>query len=278
MSLRYSKQGVAVRYENGVVVTARESGEAWLEGDVFHARPTAHPAASLDVDAAPVLAVVERIRSVLPSHVTIERLIASDGIAEHQYGERTWRDATRRLHASLVNGRERMLIDCGDFDVENVLESVALFGSIGPEGEPPPELRLAPRVAAAVVPMFLHDPPAGVTLLQAPRGVDGNGEPVVGTRLESPPWQNTWRPSYRVRPVRVPMHVMAEHDHREIDSSLPVAVALLRAPSSRLLRVMIRDGRRCWASEIVVERIRAIGEAQEWYPFHAGSFGAEMVL
>jgi len=68
-----------------------------------------------------------------------------------------------------------------------------------------------------------------------------------------------------------------ECDVTEIESDRPVAVALL-APVSSVLRVLIDDGKRAYPSTVRIARIDAVSNERTWYPYGAGSFGAEMML
>jgi hypothetical protein len=82
-----------------------------------------------------------------------------------------------------------------------------------------------------------------------------------------------------VRPVAAPMHLVAtHHEASEVDRDLPCAIALLEPAVSRRLRLLFQHGARSWTGTFVLDSVRAIGPPQQWYPVHAGSFGAEMVL
>jgi hypothetical protein len=158
------------------------------------------------------------------------------------------------------------------------------------EREAPARLRLAPNVTAALLPALIGIAPPNVRLVQTAGGVDGCGEPIVeaeelrgtrGTRgTES--WPNRYRPSYRVRPVRMPLQLRLECDVTAIDEDQPRAVALL-APVSvvhgqLVLRVLVADGDRAFPSTVRVARIDAVSDRRTWYPYGGGSFGAEMML
>jgi len=147
------------------------------------------------------------------------------------------------------------------------------------ECEAPARLRLAPNVTAALLPSLIGIAPPNVRLLQTAGGVDGCGEPIVEA---SEAWPNWYRPSYRVRPVRMPLQLRLECGVKEIDIDRPVAVALL-APvsiinSELVLRVLIDDRDRAFRSTVRVARIDAVSDERTWYPYGGGSFGAEMML
>ena len=195
-----------------------------------------------------------------------ERVVVTRGYAEHEYGEKQWSEHTRRFHASLVHGRLRAIVDHVE-DLEPIAE--ALSRTEANEREAPKHLRLAPNVAAALI-------PALPGIVQTEGGLDGYGDPIVESRGE--PWPNFYRPSYRVRPVRMPLNVRLEHERTAIDGDLPVAVALLAFPAGNTARVLIVDGPRVYPSFVVVTRVEAVADTRTWYPYGGGSFGAEMML
>ena len=95
-------------------------------------------------------------------------------------------------------------------------------------------------------------------------------------------WPNRYRPSYRVRPVRMPLQLRLECDVMAIDADRPRAVALL-APVSvvsgqLVVRVLVEDGDRAFPATVRVARIDAVSDQRTWYPYGGGSFGAEMML
>jgi len=174
-----------------------------------------------------------------------------------------------------MRGRIRALLDLGSFETTDVARvATALARAEDVERDAPPRLRLAPNVTAALLPTLVGLAPPNVRLLQTAGGVDGYGRPIVEA---SGPWPNVYRPSYRVRPVRMPMQLRLECDVTEIEEDRPVAVALL-APVSSVLRVLIEEGRRAYPSTVRITRIDAVSDRRTWYPYGGGSFGAEMML
>jgi hypothetical protein len=259
--------------------------------------------------------VIETARAVqnaaAAAGVAIERLIVIDGMAEHECDDRRWQERTRRMHISLVRARTRALLDLGSFDLNDVVRVAGALARLDDvEREAPPRLRLAPNVAAALLPSLIGIAPPNVRLLQTAGGVDGCGETIVetsssaclgssellgGPNRETPrnseelrgtrgpgAWPNWYRPSYRVRPVRMPLQLRLECDVTTIDADRARAVALL-APvsiinSELVLRVLIDDGDRAFPSTVRVARIDAVSNERTWYPYGGGSFGAEMML
>jgi hypothetical protein len=293
----YRKRGSVVRWENGTLVRVAERGIAIEEGELFECRPDDDG----EVPAIDESRVVETARAVQAAveDVGIERLIVVEGIAEHVWSaaaaaaafvcdtarhEHTRAAAaaaalhtehTQRIHLSLIRARTRVLLDLGTFDLTDISRvAAALARADDIERKPPPRLRLAPNVTAALVPTLAGLAPPNVRLVQTAGGVDGYGDPIVEA---TGPWPNVYRPSYRVRPVRMPLQLRLECDVTEIERDRPVAVALL-APVTSVLRVLIDDGDRAYPSTVRVARIDAVSNERVWYPYGGGSFGAEMML
>ena len=129
-------------------------------------------------------------------------------------------------------------------------------------------VRLAPNVTAALLPSLADV----LEIEQMPADHDGYGESVRRRALvngELPP--NWYRPSYRIRPVRAWHHLRAR-PFGVLDEAAPLALALLAPPEKGVLRLLCRDG------GVSVTTIRAVGESGGWYPYAAGTYGAEMLL
>ena len=253
----YRKQGHVVRWENGTLIRVTESGAAREEGDLFECWPERERRAGF---SPPLPWEGDGLKPVLRLH-TLERLIVSRGYAEHEYGEHTWSEHTHRFHAALVRDQLRALVDRLE-DLAPIAEALERAES---EREAPKHLRLAPNVTAALLP-FLKD------ARQTAGGVDGYGNPVTETSA------NFYRPSYRVRPVRMPFNLRLEHDVTVIDEELPRAIALLAPASGTTLRVLVEDKTSVYPSTVTVTKIAAVSDQRIWYPYGAGSFGAEMML
>lgn len=270
----YRKCGSSARWENGNVVRVVECGVAVEDDDRFTCEPAAGEALAA-IDPEPVIDAAARIREAA-ADVAVERLIVTEGIAEHECGGRRWRETSRRMHLSLVRGAMRALIDTASFDVSDVARIAgALARCEAAERPAPPLLRCAPNVTAALLPSLVGVAPPNVRLLQTAGGTDGNGNEIVETEGE---WPNWYRPSYRVRPVRAPHNLRLECSVTQIDRDRPLAVALLAPPAGLVLRVLIDDGERVYPATARVTRIDAVAAERVWYPYGAGSFGAEMML
>jgi hypothetical protein len=278
MTAVYRKRGAVVRWENGVVVRVVESGQAFSDGATFRCapsgeRPLAH------VDAARVIAAARDIESLAAGRVTIERLLVSEGTAEHELADRRWADRSERVHLSLVRGSLRVLVDLGAFTLDDVSMAVdALARAEERELEVSGALALAPIVSAALLPSLGRNLPPEVELWQSSGGLDGRGEPIVETRIDGTEAPNWYRPSYRMQPVRMPMNLRLRHVATSVISADARAVALLAPVHGHVLRVLVDDGSSVRPAVVPVTRIRAVADGAVWYPYGAGSFGAEMVL
>ena len=228
-----------------------------------------------DADAPDLPSIANHLQT-LTGGLHIERLILTAGEAEHEYGDVRWHEQTRRLHLSLTSGRLRVLIDTASFDLDGIAcIADVLRRAEDVERDPPALLRLAPNVTAALLPFLVGLAPPNVTLLQTAGGIDGRGMEIVEAASG---WPNWYRPSYRVRPVRAPLNLRLECDVTGIDRDRPVAVALLAPVHGLLVRVLVDDGRCAWPATVRLTRIDAVARERVWYPYGAGSFGAEMML
>ena len=189
------------------------------------------------------------------------RILFGTSFSGHEFADRRWSEETRRFHASLTHNRLRVLVDREE-DLPPVAEALARAGE---EREPPAHLRLAPAVAAAILP-FLPE------ATQSAGGVDGYGNPITETS------RSFYRPSYRVRPVRMRFNLRLEHPVTAIDEDLPRAVALLAPADGTTIRVLIDDRKRVYPATVTVTTILAAAGERIWYPYGAGSFGAEMMF
>jgi hypothetical protein len=292
----YRKRGHTIRWEHGTTIEVTESGVAYEEGERFVCEPVWSAATpsplSLSAEPASVPAATRvRLRGALAGFagsqsgdevtalhaagVVVERWIAVEGVAEHEYGERTWTEHTRRLHVALTHNRERALIDQADFDTTHIQRVATALARCEEEREAPPRLRLAANITAALLPTLLELAPPNVRVVQTAGGIDGRGEEIVEATKD---WPNWYRPSYRIRPVKAPLNLRLECGVTELDPSRPIAIALLAPVTGLTLRVLVEDGARAYPVTVRVTRIDAVSNQRTWYPYGAGSFGAEMML
>lgn len=272
----YRKRGSVARWENGTLVRVRESGMAREEGVLFECRPDAFPLHGVneEPDERLITATAKEITGC--ADVAVERLLVTHGVAQHLYGEKRWGDSIRRVHVSLVKGRIRALLDLAAFDVDAVLRLADLLARAEEQERPSPRrIRIAPNVAAALLPAILNTPVANTRVVQTAGGTDGRGDRIVEATSG---WPNWYRPSYRVRPVRMPHDLRLECPSAEIDRGLPIAVALLGPVDLEALPVLVDDGGRPFPATVRIAAVEAVAREREWYPYGAGSFGAEMML
>ena len=278
MSELYRKRGRVVRYENGFVLHTTEAGEAREDSEAFSCAPLREDPILPEIDGTEVERTARRIGEMVAHPLSIERLIVSHGIASHEFGSQHWVEESRRVHLSVAFRSIRALFDLGDFDVAEVERAIAFLPRAREERESPQRVRLAPGLTAALLPWLVGIAPPNVTLWQSAGDRDGKGLPIREVRIESPPWPNWYRPSYRVRPIRAPHNLRLECEVSQIDGNVPIAVALLAPVNGLMLRVLCVDGPAVFPATVRVARIDAVAEAVKWYPYGAGSFGAEMML
>jgi hypothetical protein len=259
--------------EHGTIVIVRESGEAREIGREFIAESRAVP--DRDEDDTPLIERVthaaKRFHAALGT-TRVERLVITEGIAHHQYGDRRWSERAQRVHLSIVNRTHRALIDRADFEIDPILTIANALARMQGEREID-RVRLAPNVAAAILPSLV----GMIGIEQTPAPHDGCGAPIERTRVTSDLPPNVYRPSYRIRPVRA-WHNLRAIPFGTVDASAPRAIALLAPPGNLSLRVLCVDGDDAFAATVRVTQIRAVGESETWVPYAAGALGAEMML
>lgn len=293
----YRKRGSVVRWEHGVLVRVDEAGEAREVGEEL----LVSPIESEPRELLPAEGILEFVHSVVPrgsegsgwqggaqallsraahpprslaparDEGQVERLVVSEGIADHEYSDVHWREATRRVHLSLMHGTQRALLDFADYD-EKTIRSVAETLSRIRGERAVSHLRLAPNVTAALLPSLL----GVIELEQMPGDHDGYGAAIVRQRVAGTP-PNWFRPTYRLRPIRA-WHNLRAVPFGAIDRRAPLAIALLAPPENRSLRLLCVEGDDVFAATVGVTAVRAVGDAEGWYPYAAGAFGAEMLL
>ncbi|MGZ8792606.1 MAG: hypothetical protein ACXW4P_30795, partial [Thermoanaerobaculia bacterium] len=208
--------------------------------------------------------------------LTFERLIITHGVADHECEGRTWREETDRVHASLTHGRLRALVDSTTRRLDDIFAIAnALERAEQKERNAPRDLRLEPNVTAAVLPHLVGRTPANVRLVQTAGGIDGYGNDIVEAERD---WPNVYRPSYRARPVRMPLNLRLECANTDVNEAAPRAIALLAPVTGLTIRVLIVDGERVYPAVVTIEHIRSVGTSRVWYPYGGGSFGAALML
>lgn len=258
----YRKRGRVVRHENGVLLRVAEAGEAVERGVAFECRPLREAVTLPELDPSRVIETAGAIRE-LPN---IERVIISEGIAAHEYGDAQWTEQTRRVHVAVAAHGVRAVLDLASFDIAPVARVAAVLARGVREVAAPERIRLAPNVAASLLVSLI----GLIAIDQVAEGVDGNGQSIQEVELTSGmQWPNWYRPSYRIRPLPMPFHLRAR-PFGVIDEAAPQAIALAGAR-----RVLLEDGS---LAPIRLDRVHAVGKPDGWYPYGAGSFGAELML
>ena len=272
----YRKRGAAVRWENGELLQISECGIAEEREGAFFCRPDGQsrieppPSHQAESVAASILKLVRE-------PVKVERLIVTEGVAEHEIGSRTWLERTSRIHLSLVRDTVRVALDASSVESSIGLVCDSLSRLTG-KRTAVSQLRVAPHVTAALIPLMTAVPVKGARLIQTAGGIDGRALEIVEHRVEQQPWPNWYRPSYRARPVRAPLNVRLEPAGSIADQSLPLAVAVLAASPDLKVRLLVDDDLR---SSIIEGRLAAVtfaGPPDVWFPHGAGVFGADAVI
>jgi hypothetical protein len=265
----YRKRGRTIRWENGARIDVEESGWAREQGSFFECAP-------LDEgppEGLPAVSEETPVLPALPADVCVERFFALRGVAVHEYDETHWSEVLDRVHLSLTCRGRRVLLDTtSDRMVEVAEVADALGRSELVERPAPARLRLAPRITAALLPLLTAVAPPNVSIVQTPGRIDGYGHPVEENGI------HFYRPSYRLRPVRMPFDLRLECHVTRIEADRPIAIAALEPVTSLAFAVLIRDGDRVYPSRLRLTRIDAVSETAVWYPYGAGSFGAELML
>jgi hypothetical protein len=296
----YRKWGRVIRYENGTTIHVEEAGEATERDGVFRAAPIESrvtlpeaegartgEAAQTRVSQPHFDTFVAQTRLLVPDldtfvaqtllsvrPCTVERLIVSAGIARHQANGVSWTEESRRVHISLTKPPLRVLVDLASFDLALVGTIAAALARAGQEREAPRSVRLAPNVAAALLPSLTGE----LAMEQSGGGVDGKGQPIETRAVTSDPPPNWYRPGYAARPVRAWLNVRALPFGR-IDKRAPLAVALLAPVEGTSLRVLCLQGADAFPAIVDATRLTAVSRDEPvWYPYAAGSFGVEMML
>ena len=293
MTSLYRKWGRAVRYENGVTIRVEEAGEAGEVDGVFEARPMLweegaqtgvsvphHSSQRTGVPLPEMSAALRQVESCVAQTLlsvhscVVERLIISAGVAIHETNGVTWTEESQRVHLSLVKEKLRVLIDLASFDLDAIRAVAAALARAGAAREAPARIRLAPNLAAALLPWLIGE----IAIEQRGGGFDGRGQPIETRAVTADDPPNWYRPSYSIRPRRAWLN-LRPLPFGTIDESAPQAVALLAPVIGTHIHVLCVDGDDVFPAELSAEHVAAVsGGEPAWYPYAAGSFGVEMML
>ena len=285
MTSLYRKWGRVIRYENGMLIRVEEAGEASEVEGVFEARPMpwekgAQTRVSVPHQPLPEANISQGVESFVAQTLlsvhscVIERLIVSAGVSTHETNGVTWTEESRRVHLSLVKGRLRVLVDVASFDLDAIRAAAGALTRTGDPRKPPPRVRLAPNVTAALLPSLVGE----IAIEQLGGGFDGRGLAIETRAVTADDPPNWYRPSYSIRPRRAWLN-LRPLPFGTIDESAPQAVALLAPVIGTNLNVLCIDGDDVFPTELSAEHVAAVsGNEPVWYPYAAGSFGVEMML
>jgi len=269
----YRKWGRVLRYENGTTIGVDEAGEAYEQDGFFRAAPIETREQLPAPDAEAVLSCRAAFND-LGDGTAIERLLISDGVTRHEVNGTSWLERSQRVHVSLIKPPLRALIDLASFDIDFLRSIAGALARATTPREPPPRIRLAPNVAAALLPSLLGE----LAMEQHGGGLDGKGQTVETRAVTADPPPNWYRPGYSVRPVRAWLNLRALPFGR-IDKHAPLALALLAPVEGTMLRVLCIDGGNVFPTTLDATGLSGVsGEEPVWYPYAAGSFGVEMML
>jgi hypothetical protein len=267
--VRYRKQGSVIRWEDGLLVSVRECGAASENGERFECRPEPGDPPAVP-DASGVTRTAAAVAAMVPHGVTVERLIVTEGAGRHECEGRSWEERSQRLHVSLVRGPVRIMLDLQSADGAVALTGQSMLRMTDAIPPAPRVARLAPHVTAALMPSFLLRTPRGAEVWQTGGGIDGLGREIEEAVIGEPP--NWYRPSYRVRPVRMPLNVRLEADDAPF---VPAPLVTGLAHDGRLL---IDDGERSWIASGSVQEVLAVERARTWFPYGAGAWASETLV
>ena len=268
----YRKFGRVVRRENEFLIRVDEAGEAVEDGGTFACAPLEQQPDALTIAPDDVNAAADAIAALVRPPLQLERLIVSDGLAFHEFGEKRWSERTQRVHVSIARAPYRALIDLADFSTATIARICKALLRVGAERSVS-HVRLAENVGAALLPSLIGALP--MEQWAAPH--DGKGEWIENAVVDDSTPRNWFRPSYRTRPVRAWFHLRADA-FGAIDASLPIAIALLAPIHVRTLRLLCTDGDAAFVATVNAARVLAAAPTETWFPFAAGCFGAEFML
>lgn len=263
----YRKWGRSVRREGDRLIRVSEAGEA-IDDGVFRTRPIEETISLQEPDADAVQSAARAIESIAKP-LALERLFVSEANIVHECDGTRWRETHRRIHLAIARPPIRALIDLAAFEIDLVQRIVEALSRAGGERDAPKQMRIAEHVGAALLPFL------SITKIQMPASHDGKGRAIGERQVRGEP-PNWFRPSYRWRPRRAWMNVRAS-GFGDIDDSLPLAIALL-APAGRRARVLCVDGKRVFPTIITTARAAAAHPTNVWFPYAAGTFGAELMI
>lgn len=227
----------------------------------------------------------------------IEQLVIMSGVAVHQFEEVNWQESITQVIATIVDRPRAVrytLLRGGAVDDDelsrslgNLLQTMALPDR---DFEGKSSVTLAPPVAAELTRFLFHASLPAVSFRQeAPffSTHDGVGRVIASRQLSADaPSTTVYRPTYRVAPVRHPLHLRAQF--RAVTSSSSLRLVQLSQPprlrdgSIELIGLMSDDeGASLQQLLIPFDAVALIkcspGEAA-WFPIAGGTWGETLIV
>jgi hypothetical protein len=305
---RYVKRGESLRYEwsgrgSGWIHT-REAGESLLEDGRFYCHPVDSPPEPT-LQEGPIRRLLEQLQEIVRHPLTIDRIVIGAGRATHWWSdgeaERSWGDRGARLHLALLHAAAgwRHTLDAGAGEIEAIdlepLRRAAAAAALPLRPIAPPQLRLSPPVAARLVPLLMKEASAGTFSRRlrftqravSPEERDGRGAEIVEGPVSALQPPNVWRPSYRFRPVAVPLNLRLEAPG-DLVSGLPEALLVIEPLEEREGTItgslLVRDEEVSGEVQLklsirnVLETIVAAAHDASWFPAGSGCWGAPAMI
>ena len=289
MTERYEKRGSAIRLEmsrgDAVIVTVNEQGVAENDGGSFASRSLAPP----EDPEQSVSLEIESLARTLAQSPRIERASVSSGISTHRVvderGERQWKTRDALAHISLrtpFGPPIEATIDGAHF--------LDWFHEIDVLLSRARRLRAATRAAAlhfvldplAAAQLWAHvarSPHVESSLQQCARTIherDGAGDEIDEGPGSAGRRRNVFRPSYRYRPLRVPLNLKRLPFGTAVESDVRiVSFESLSGDSSIRGHAFVVDRGLLSFAEVHLDpaAIDFVGDTQLWFPIDAGVWG-----
>lgn len=311
MKTRYRKDGWTSRFERAsgseAWIVLSESGVAESKGSLFTASCTGE-APIPRPQGSRVRFLARRISNDVPSGVRVIRLTITEGRADHRVeeagGKREWSETFGRIHLAIAAGPLRTSIDRGGSSLLAIdpaeIKGLGIFlAGCGLPGERRiSTLRLSPPVTARILRSLVDSGsarrlPPEFQIVQTEHEdypFDGAGQPITRTILndENPVPPNAFRPTYRLPPVRLPLHIRligpareTSFDLRAIEILEPLAISpdrfqaglLCVDTNGRAMAFGVSTTPGAWLS-----RMRSAGKEYRWFPYSAGAYGNDIDL
>lgn len=308
MKTTYRKDGWTSRFERSsgseAWIVLSESGVAESDGTLFTAGCTGE-APLPRPQGSRVRFLARRILNDIPSGARIFRLTITEGRADHRVedadGRRDWSETFGRIHLAMAvdplrlaidrGGASLLAIDAGEIKALGVL----LVGAVPLRKPRISNIRLAPSVTARILRSLADIGSAGrlppefqiVQTEHKDYPYDGLGHSIIRTALNADvPVPNAFRPTYRLPPVRLPLHVRLIGPTRETDFDLraieilePFVIGPERLQTGLLCLDSDGKAMACGVSTTPgkwLSAMRSAAREYRWFPHSAGVYGNDI--